>query len=210
MNWIPCLSLVPKKVERFLKNAEKNLSLLRSPSSIALHVEEPEAYTIGAPQNVEILHRVLNASPMPVHYAGGVSTVHIAELLLTLGVSKVVVEALHLIKTERAAHFAGWFGENCVPRVKTRYFPNEESLFEVVALLKKVGFSRIIYVLEGKKSINATKRTMNRFAHAWGSAWWLEISSINSLDCNADGLSHVGIEAIIAPVERFLEERKRK
>ncbi|HWP30405.1 MAG TPA: HisA/HisF-related TIM barrel protein [Fimbriimonadales bacterium] len=210
MNWIPSLILAPEKVERFLKSAEKNFSPLRSPSNIALHVEEPDAYKTGAPQNIELLHRLLNASLLPVHYAGGVSTVHIAELLFTLGVSKVVLEAVHLTKPERAAHFVGRFGENCVPRVRERDFPSKKSLFETVDLFKKAGFSRIIYKLEGTKPINDTQRTMNRFADAWGSPWWLEVPFIDSFDCNAEALSRVNIEAIIAPVERFLGAKKMK
>jgi len=209
MNWIPRFALTPEQLERFLKNVKKNFSSLDCSQVIALHVEEPSAHEIGAPQNVELLYRLLNVSPLPVHYAGGVFTVHVVELLFTLGVSKVVIEGLGLTKWERAVHFAGRFGERCIPRVRGRDFANEKFLLEVVNLLKKAGFSRIIYTLKGETSIN-TDREMNWFASVWGNPWWLEVPFADGCNCNLEELSGVGIEAIIAPVERFLGTKKRK
>lgn len=208
MKWIPSFLLTPERVERFLKNARKNFSSIAHPSIIALHVEDPNAHKIGAPQNVELLHRLLKACPLPVHFAGGVSTVHITELLLTLGVSKVVIEAASFLKNkrERAAHFVQRFGESCVPRVLQGDFSNEESLFEVMSMLKHVGFSRIIFKLEDKNSLG---RTMKCISDAWASFWWLETPFTNDSECNAELLSRVGIEATVAPVERFLTVRKR-
>lgn len=76
-----------------------------------------EADTIGAPQNVQSLHQLMELD-IPVWYGGGLETVHTAELILGLGCDKVIVDK-GFYKTKRSPeHFVRRLGEGCVPVIR--------------------------------------------------------------------------------------------
>jgi hypothetical protein len=79
-----------------------------------LHLHDLDADAAGAPQNVEATHRILSAVEVPVQFRGGLSLVHTCELMLGLGVQRVVLDSA-LEKTDRSpAHFFNRLGERCV------------------------------------------------------------------------------------------------
>lgn len=77
-----------------------------------------EADDIGAPQNVEALHRLIGTG-RPVWYRGGLETVHTAELIIGLGCEKVIISK-GFFKTDRMPqHFVRRLREACVPLLET-------------------------------------------------------------------------------------------
>lgn len=77
-----------------------------------------EADVIGAPQNVEALHRLVG-SGRTVWYRGGLETVHTAELILGLGCEKVIVSKGFFRTDLMPQHFVRRLGQACVPLMVT-------------------------------------------------------------------------------------------
>lgn len=83
-----------------------------------LHVVDEDARECGAPQNVALLSRIVGVSPAPVQYEGGLGLFHLAELVLGLGVSRVILDEA-LTKTERSAeYFFSRLGERVLAVVR--------------------------------------------------------------------------------------------
>lgn len=83
-----------------------------------LHVVDEDARESGAPQNVALLSRIVGLSSAPIQYEGGLGLFHLAELVLGLGVSRVVLDEA-LTKTERSAeYFFSRLGEQVIAVVR--------------------------------------------------------------------------------------------
>ncbi|MGI8923914.1 MAG: HisA/HisF-related TIM barrel protein [Fimbriimonadales bacterium] len=101
-----------------------------------LHVVDLDAENAGAPQNVESVHRVIGVVDIPVQFHGGLDLVHTAELMLGLGISRVVLDR-GLTKTEHsAAHFFKKLGVACAAAVDSS---------ATASRLKAAGCPRLIY-----------------------------------------------------------------
>jgi len=117
-------------------NPEDSALQLQRAGADWLHVVDLDADAAGAPQNVESVHRVIGVVDIPVQFRGGLELVHTAELMLGLGVARVVLDTA-LTKTElSAAHFFKKLGDACAAAV--------DSSIEA-ARLKSVGCPRLIY-----------------------------------------------------------------
>lgn len=82
-----------------------------------IQVEDPEAEVYGAPQSVQSLMQIIRGAGTPIQYYGGVRQMHIAEMLLGLGVERLVVGA-GLWKSQRSARFfAARLGEACICKI---------------------------------------------------------------------------------------------
>jgi hypothetical protein len=79
-----------------------------------LHVFDVEADAAGAPQNIQALHRLIAETGKQIQFRGGIETVHIAELVLGLGVQWVVLDSA-LRRTELSPkHFFTRLGSQAV------------------------------------------------------------------------------------------------
>ncbi|MBA3726707.1 MAG: hypothetical protein H0W86_09710 [Armatimonadetes bacterium] len=117
-------------------NPEYSALELQNAGADWLHVVDLDAEGAGAPQNVESVHRVIGVVDIPVQFHGGLRLVHTAELMLGLGVGRVVLDRA-LTKTEHsAAHFFKKLGNTCAAAVDSS---------AVAARLKAVGCPRFIY-----------------------------------------------------------------
>ena len=95
-------------------DAESRAIELENAGADWLHIEDTDGEIAGAPQNIESVHRILRAVEIPVQFDGGINLIHTAELVLGLGVERIVIGPA-LRKTERSpVHFFAKLGERCV------------------------------------------------------------------------------------------------
>ncbi|MER3414542.1 MAG: 1-(5-phosphoribosyl)-5-[(5-phosphoribosylamino)methylideneamino]imidazole-4-carboxamide isomerase [Armatimonadota bacterium] len=85
-----------------------------------LHVVDLDAARMGAPQNVELLTRLVDATSVPVQFGGGIRTIHVAEMVLALGVERVVLGSALTRVESTVRHFFRTLGERCVAGVDAR------------------------------------------------------------------------------------------
>lgn len=117
-------------------DAESRAIHLEAAGADWLHIEDADGEIAGAPQCIESVHRILRAVRIPVQFYGGINLIHTAELVLGLGVERVVLGS-SLWKTERSpAHFFAKLGARCVATVESE---------QEAAGLKKAGCLRLLY-----------------------------------------------------------------
>ncbi|MEW5882824.1 MAG: 1-(5-phosphoribosyl)-5-[(5-phosphoribosylamino)methylideneamino] imidazole-4-carboxamide isomerase [Armatimonadota bacterium] len=85
-----------------------------------LHVVDLDAARMGAPQNVELLTRLVDAARAPIQFGGGIRTIHVAEMVLALGVGRVVLGSALTRVESTVRHFFRTLGERCVAGVDAR------------------------------------------------------------------------------------------
>ena len=101
-----------------------------------LHIEDADGEIAGAPQCIQSVHRILRTVKIPVQFYGGINLIHTAELVLGLGVERIVLGS-SLWKTERSpAHFFAKLGAGCVATVESEH---------EAAVLKQAGCLRLLY-----------------------------------------------------------------
>lgn len=119
-----------------------------------LHVVDLDAARLGAPQNVELLTRLVDAVTVPVQYGGGIRTIHIAQMVLALGVERVVLGSALTRVESTVRHFFRTLGERCVAGVDARQGQvavhgwkdvTELDAFGFCEYLEELGCPRIIF-----------------------------------------------------------------
>lgn len=119
-----------------------------------LHIVDLDAARVGAPQNVELLTRLVDAVSVPVQFGGGIRTIHLAELVLGLGVERVVLGSALTRVESTVRHFFRTLGERCVAGVDARAGRvavngwtdvTELDCVEFCARLEGMGCRRIIF-----------------------------------------------------------------
>lgn len=121
-------------------------------SSDWLHVVDPEGDAAGAPQNVQALHQLLEEVDIPVQYEGGIQLIHTAELILGLGVDRVVIGPA-LKKTDRTPeHFFSRIGAKCVAAIS-----GDEQSFALK--LKEQGCARFLIRGTAEEAVRISEST---------------------------------------------------
>lgn len=119
-----------------------------------LHVVDLDAARMGAPQNVELLTRLVDAVSVPVQYGGGIRTIHMAQMVLSLGVRRVVLGSVLTRVASTVQYFFRTLGERCVAGVDARggkvavhgwQDVTELDAIEFCTRLEEMGCPRIIY-----------------------------------------------------------------
>jgi phosphoribosylformimino-5-aminoimidazole carboxamide ribotide isomerase len=119
-----------------------------------LHVVDLDGARLGAPQNVELLTRLVDAVSVPVQYGGGIRTIHIAQMVLALGVERVVLGSALTRVESTVRHFFRTLGERCVAGVDARQGKvavhawkdvTELDVFEFCVRLEEMGCPRIVF-----------------------------------------------------------------
>lgn len=85
-----------------------------------LHVVDLDGARMGAPQNVEVLLRIVRAVQIPVQFGGGIRSVHLAKMVLALGVQRVVLGSVLTRVETTVRHFFATLGDRCVAGVDAR------------------------------------------------------------------------------------------
>jgi phosphoribosylformimino-5-aminoimidazole carboxamide ribonucleotide (ProFAR) isomerase len=125
----------PETISHYL--IQKNIS--------SIQFEDIDGEEMQAPQNVELLHRLLGTSKIPVRYAGGIMIAHHAELLITLGVSEVIVDK-GLFLTERSPEkFSRILGDALVARLLINDFSITYDVIETLKKLSGFGVHKVLF-----------------------------------------------------------------
>jgi phosphoribosylformimino-5-aminoimidazole carboxamide ribotide isomerase len=85
-----------------------------------LHVVDLDGARLGAPQNVEVLLRIVRSVQIPVQFGGGVRSVHLARMVLALGVGRVVLGSALTRVESTVRHFFATLGDRCVAGVDAK------------------------------------------------------------------------------------------
>lgn len=162
---VPALDISEGKVVRLAQGDFKRRTVYSNdPVSIAvelsdagapmLHVVDLDAARLGAPQNIEVLTRLIDAVSVPVQFGGGIRTVHLAEMVLALGVERVVLGSVLTRAESTVRHFFRTLGERCVAGVDAKGGKvavhgwtevTELDALDFCARLEEMGCPRIIF-----------------------------------------------------------------
>ncbi|MEI6512465.1 MAG: 1-(5-phosphoribosyl)-5-[(5-phosphoribosylamino)methylideneamino]imidazole-4-carboxamide isomerase [bacterium] len=119
-----------------------------------LHVVDLDGAKAGAPQNVAVIREMLRRVNIPVQFGGGVRSLHTAEMMLTLGVSRVVVGTSLAQDEQLAAKFFNQFGEKVAVGLDARHGrvsvkgwqeDTNETAIEFAKRMEALGACRVIY-----------------------------------------------------------------
>ncbi|MCH8274398.1 MAG: hypothetical protein IH851_06390 [Armatimonadetes bacterium] len=165
-----------------------------------LHVLDLDAEREGGPQNVQALHLILKAVNVPVQFEGGIRLMHTAELVLGLGVARVVVSDA-LTKSERSAgFFFKRLGDRCVARVPAAGTETEQ--MTLALRLEAEGAPRMIYAGQGKGGLGPDR--VERFAGALKVPLLIDLTGVSAWDPrNLSSLKSVEIEGAIVQGTHF-------
>lgn len=125
----------PETISQYL--IQKNIS--------GIQFEDIDGEEMRAPQNVELLHRLIESSEVPVRFAGGLTVAHHAELLVTLGVSEVIVDR-GLFLTERSPEkFSRILGDVLVARLLINDSFTAHDIIETLKRLSGFGVRKVLF-----------------------------------------------------------------
>ncbi|GEM_PF-6919436 len=103
-----------------------------------VHIEDFESERLGAPGNPGLLLEAVSKATVPVQYWGGINLVHVAEMVLGLGVSRVVIGDALWRTPQSAAHFVRVLGDRCVCRIPL------SAVGLRAGVLKEIGAARVL------------------------------------------------------------------
>lgn len=95
LNWVPSVTLS----EQTQKDWQGSLSTLKTAPFV--HLMDQDSFELGAPQHISSLRTLLAMKPCEVQMEASVPGVHVAEMLISLGVDRLVLDK-ELHKTERS------------------------------------------------------------------------------------------------------------
>lgn len=85
-----------------------------------LHVVDLDGARAGAPQNVAAVNELLRNASVPVQFGGGIRQVHTAELMFTLGVSRIVIGTAAAGNERLLKRFVADFGDRVAIGIDAR------------------------------------------------------------------------------------------
>ncbi|MGV3617079.1 MAG: 1-(5-phosphoribosyl)-5-[(5-phosphoribosylamino)methylideneamino]imidazole-4-carboxamide isomerase [Fimbriimonas sp.] len=85
-----------------------------------VHVVDLDGAKSGAPENLEIVARIVREGGLPVEFGGGVRSLETARRLLDLGVARVVVGSKLVQDAELSARFFSELGDRVVAGIDAR------------------------------------------------------------------------------------------
>lgn len=133
------------KLLHYRKEPETIFQYLIQKNISSVQFEDIDGEEMRAPQNVELLHRLLETSKIPIRYAGGLTVAHHAELLITLGVSEVIVDR-GLFLTERSPEkFSRILGDALVARLLIEDLSFASDNIESLKKLSGFGVHKVLF-----------------------------------------------------------------
>lgn len=79
-----------------------------------LHIVDLDGARSGRPQNAEVIGRIVDAVNIPVQVGGGIRSIETAEMILNMGVDRVIIGTSAALDTEFAEEMFANFGESVI------------------------------------------------------------------------------------------------
>lgn len=162
---IPAIDLKEGKVVRFTRGLFNKRVYSNDPVRTAkhwvrqgaklIHIVDLDGAIQGAPKNLDMLERIVEAVNVPIEFGGGVRKKETIKKLIDMGVDKIVIGTLavenqHFLKEvfnrfkDKVIVSIDESGSNILTR-GWRKKPRSIKLLELAKRLREIGFDKIIY-----------------------------------------------------------------
>lgn len=152
-----CVRLYQGKMEEVTVYSEDPVevaSIWEKAGAPMLHVVDLDAAFSGAPQNLEVIERIIETISIPIQVGGGIRSIEAIDTMLNLGVKRAVLGTVAINNQKMVMEAVKKYGEGIVVGIDSKdgYVAVEgweattpKTSLELAFEMKELGISRIIY-----------------------------------------------------------------
>lgn len=152
-----CVRLVEGRLDKetvYSDDPAAMAALWQSLGARMLHVVDLDGAFAGAPKNLEVLKEILAVVEIPVQVGGGIRNMETIENLLGIGVARVILGTVAILKPELVSQACARYGEAVLVGIDGRNgqvaiegwgLTVEKGTVELALEMKQLGVKRIVF-----------------------------------------------------------------
>lgn len=119
-----------------------------------LHLVDLDGAFSGTPKNLDVIERIISAVSLPVQVGGGIRELKTIERLLEMGVARVILGTVAILRPELVAEACARYGERIVVGIDARDgkvaiegwgVTSEKDAVELAADMYELGVRRVVF-----------------------------------------------------------------
>ena len=152
-----CVRLVEGRLDKetvYSDDPAAMAALWQDQGAHMLHVVDLDGAFAGAPKNLDVLKEILAAVEIPVQMGGGIRSMETIELLLGMGVARVILGTVAILNAELVAEACSKYGEAVLVGIDGRNgqvaiegwgLTVEKGTVELALDMKHLGVKRVVF-----------------------------------------------------------------
>jgi len=152
-----CVRLVEGRLDRetvYSDNPVAMAALWQEQGARMLHVVDLDGAFSGAPKNLEVIREILAGVDIPVQVGGGIRSLEVVERLLELGVARVILGTVAILKPRTVSEACARYGEAVLVGIDGRNgrvaiegwgLTVDKGTVELAREMKELGVRRVVF-----------------------------------------------------------------
>lgn len=152
-----CVRLVEGRLDRetvYSEDPAAMATLWQAQGARMLHVVDLDGAFAGTPKNLDVLKDILTAIEIPVQVGGGIRSMETIELLLEIGVARVILGTVAILNPELVSEACSRYGEAVLVGIDGRNgqvaiegwgLTAEKGTVELALEMKNMGVKRVVF-----------------------------------------------------------------